>query len=251
MRVKTFVGLLLLAVAAAVPVACSAAANIHNEIWRHEVLPADPDPISGEWEVIFRVQGTTTPATFKLKLDGDKVTGTAESAHTGPGIVRDGWWKDNKLSFTLDFEKHESIAISGGLRDGELSGEFRTEGFVEKWEGTKKKTPSPSSNATVPSASTATDPISGEWEAAFEAQGSKAPITFKFKLDGDKVGGTSESSHLGSGTLSNGSWADGILTFTMTGPHGSIAVKGTLKDAKLSGEFDAGQFKGTWAASRK
>jgi hypothetical protein len=250
MRVKTFVGLLLLAVSAAVPLTCSAATNIHNDIWRHEVLPADTDPISGEWEVIFRVQGTTTPASFKLKLEGDRVTGTAESAHTGPGTVRDGWWKDNKLSFTLDFNNHESIAISGGLRDGKLAGEFRTEGFVEKWEGTKKGK-HPASNAAVPSASTATDPVSGEWQASFEAQGSKAPIAFKFKLDGGKVSGTSESSHLGSGTLSNGSWADGILTFIMTGPHGSISVKGTLKDGKLSGEFDAGQFKGSWSASRK
>lgn len=250
MRVKTLVSLLLLVLTAWVPLACSAAANIHNEIWRHEVLSADTDPISGVWEVVFRIQGTTTPAIFKLRLAGDRITGTAESAHTGPGTVREGWWKQNKLSFTLDFKKHESIEISGSLSDGKLSGEFRTEGLVEKWEATKKGTATPA-KALVPSASTAADPISGEWDASFAAQGSNAPITFKFKLDGDKLGGTSESSHLGSGTLSNGSWVDGILRFTMTGPHGSIAVKGSLKQGKLSGEFDAGQMKGTWEASRK
>jgi hypothetical protein len=140
MRLKTFVSLLLLALAAGVPSACSAAATLHNEIWRHEVLYKDSDPISGEWDVSFYVHGTTTPATFKLKLEGDKVTGTAESAHTGPGTVRDGSWTENKLSFTLDFKKHESIAITGSLKDGKLSGEFRTEGFVEKWEATKKGT---------------------------------------------------------------------------------------------------------------
>jgi hypothetical protein len=248
MRLKTFVSMVLLALAAGVPLACSAAATLHNEILRPEVSRPDPDPISGEWEVSFYVQGATTPATFKLKLDGDKVTGTAESAHTGPGTVRDGSWKENKLSFTLDFDKHESIAITGGLKDGKLSGEFRTEGFVEKWEATKKATQAQQSTQTE---TTSADPISGEWDAAFEAQGSKAPVTFKLKLDGNELNGTSASSHLGSGTLSDGSWVDGKLSFTMNGAHGSIAVKGTLKEGKLAGEFDAGQFKGTWQANRK
>jgi hypothetical protein len=138
MRLKTFVSLGLLAMLASVPLACSAAATVHNEMWHHEVSRPAPDPISGEWAVSFKVQGTVTPATFKLKLDGDKVTGTADSAHTGPGTVRDGSWSENKLSFTLDFKNHESIAITGVLKDGMLTGEFRTEGFVSNWEAIKK-----------------------------------------------------------------------------------------------------------------
>jgi hypothetical protein len=180
MRLKTFVSLALVALAAGVPSACSAAATVHNEIFRNEVLQPDPDPISGEWDVTFHVQDTTTPATFNLKLDGHKVTGTAESAHTGPGTVRDGSWTENKLSFTLDFKKHESIVVTGSLKDGKLSGEFRTEGFVEKWEATKKGAQTqvmPSTQKAV----TSSDPISGAWNATFEGQGSKAPITGQFK----------------------------------------------------------------------
>lgn len=138
MRLKTSLILILLTLTTGVPSGCSAAANLHHEIWRHEVVSQDSDPISGEWDVSFYVHDTTTPATFKLKLDGDKVTGTAESAHTGPGTVSKGSWADNKLSFTLDFKNHESIAITGGLKDGRLTGEFRTEGFVAKWDAKKK-----------------------------------------------------------------------------------------------------------------
>ena len=98
----------------------------------------DADPISGDWDVSFYVQGTTYPATFKLKLDGNKVTGTAYSEHTGAGTLRDGSWKANQLSFTIDFARHESIAVTGTLKDGTLSGEFRTEGFSEKWEAKRK-----------------------------------------------------------------------------------------------------------------
>jgi len=98
-----------------------------------------PDLISGDWDAVFKVGEHTSPASFKFKLDGDKVTGTAESAHTGPGTIRDGSWVDGKLSFTLDFKTHESIAITGKLQETKLVGEFTTEGFTSTWEATKKK----------------------------------------------------------------------------------------------------------------
>ena len=138
MRWKIVLSLLLVAVTAVASSAHSAAGKLRDEIWRHEVLPPHTDPISGEWVVTFHVHDSTTPGTFTLKLDGDRVTGTAESAHTGPGTVRDGSWKENKLSFTLDFKKHQSIAITGSLKDGKLSGEFSTEGFTDKWEAIRK-----------------------------------------------------------------------------------------------------------------
>jgi uncharacterized protein (DUF885 family) len=103
--------------------------------------PNESDSFSGEWNVLFKVNDTVTPATFNLKLEGEKVTGTANSAHTGPGTVRNGSWADNKLNFTLDFKAHESIVITGTLKDGKLVGEFRTEGFVSTWEATKRPPP--------------------------------------------------------------------------------------------------------------
>jgi hypothetical protein len=96
------------------------------------------DPLTGEWNVSFFVHESKTPATFTLKLEGTKITGTAYSDHTGPGTIRDGKWADGGLSFTVDFKKHESIAITGTLKDGKLLGEFTTEGFTEKWEAVRK-----------------------------------------------------------------------------------------------------------------
>jgi hypothetical protein len=96
------------------------------------------DPISGEWDVSFLIEGMTVPAKFTFKVDGAKVTGTAFSEHTGAGTISKGAWADNKLDFTLDFAKHESIDVSGTLKDGALSGEFRTEGQVGKWTAKRK-----------------------------------------------------------------------------------------------------------------
>jgi hypothetical protein len=132
MRLKIVGSLILLALAIGATSQFAAAGH-------HPVLTKDSDPISGEWDVSFIVQGMApTPAKFTLKLEGDKVTGTAASEHTGPGTIRDGSWKDDKLSFTLDFKSHESIAITGSLKDGKLAGEFRTEGFVSTWEAKRK-----------------------------------------------------------------------------------------------------------------
>ncbi len=103
------------------------------------VVKEDGDPISGEWNASFIVPGHgTTPATFTFRLEGEKVSGTAYSEHTGAGTVRDGKWVDGKLSFVLEFKKHESIAVKGGLKEGSLAGEFTTEGFTANWEAKRK-----------------------------------------------------------------------------------------------------------------
>ena len=140
MRLRNILGLVLVAVVLSSTWACSSAEALHREVFNHHTAATrqDADPITGEWDVTFHVQNTKTPATFKLKLDGDKVSGTAYSDHTGAGTLRDGSWKDGKLSFTLDFAKHESIAVDGTLKDGMLSGQFHTEGFSEKWEAKRK-----------------------------------------------------------------------------------------------------------------
>ena len=136
MRSKTISTLTVLTLATIFLSACSAIAKHHDEMFR----PANDqsDPISGEWDVSFFVHEKKTPATFTLKLEGTKITGTAFSDHTGAGTVREGKWVDGKLSFTLDFKKHESIAIAGLVKDGKLVGQFTTEGFTEKWEAVRK-----------------------------------------------------------------------------------------------------------------
>jgi len=142
MRSKTISILTTLALATIFFSACSAIAKHHDAMFSNEparaTANASSDPISGEWNVSFFVHDSKTPATFTLKLEGTTISGTAYSEHTGAGNVRDGKWENGKLSFTLDFKKHESIAITGALNGGKLVGEFVTEGFTEKWEAVRK-----------------------------------------------------------------------------------------------------------------
>ena len=254
MRLRMVLSLVVVALIASTGASVSTAA----------VLPAAPhtveannpieDPISGEWEGLFEIGGASATVTFRLKLDGDKVTGTVESTHTGPGTLSQGSLVDNKVHFTLIFAEHESIAVEGNLQDSKLSGEFRTEGMVGKWVAKKKAAPPADNRESTGSGGItklSADLIAGEWDATLEAQGSTAPVTFKFKVDGDRITGASESAHMGPGKISKGTWAPDKLSFTMDGAFGSIAISAVLKEGKLVGEFDAGKMHGKFAAKKK
>jgi hypothetical protein len=95
------------------------------------------DSVSGEWHITFKMGEHTGEGTMTLKLDGEKVTGTIETAHTGPGTLSNSTYKDGKLSFTADFAKHESINFTGEVKDGKIQGEFATEGMTGTWAATK------------------------------------------------------------------------------------------------------------------
>src|SRR5262245_54722522 len=98
---------------------------------------AGGDPISGEWDATADAGGTSLPFTLKLKLDGDKVTGTSESAQ-GSATLSKGSFAANKLSFNLD-TPNGAIAMTALLKDGKLVGDFDFAGqMTGKWEAKKK-----------------------------------------------------------------------------------------------------------------
>jgi hypothetical protein len=144
MRLRPISGLLVLILLAVVTSAYAAMPRHHDglgisqEVQKPKEQEKQRDPISGAWDASFSAQGTTIPATFDFKLEGTKVTGSVNSDYTGPGTIQDGSWADGKLSITLHFEKRESIAVNGTLKDGKLVGEFSSQGYSSNWEAVKK-----------------------------------------------------------------------------------------------------------------
>jgi hypothetical protein len=96
--------------------------------------PMKMDAIDGNWEITFTIQSQTVSGQMMFHTEGEKLTGTLETSHTGHGTVQNGKWASNTLSATCVFEKHESIALSGKFDHGKLSGTFRTEGREGTWE---------------------------------------------------------------------------------------------------------------------
>jgi len=95
------------------------------------------DPISGEWSASADAQGQSIPFTLKLKLDGDKVTGTSESDQ-GSVPISKGTWTAGKLSFSLETGQG-SINLTAMVKDGKMVGEYDFAGqMTGKWEAKKK-----------------------------------------------------------------------------------------------------------------
>lgn len=105
--------------------------------------PAATDSIEGNWIVTFTIQGQTVQGQMAFHTDGDKLSGTVETAHTGRGTLQGGAWSHNKMTGICVFEKHEAIALAGELRDGKLAGTFRTEGMDGKWEALRANVAQP------------------------------------------------------------------------------------------------------------
>jgi hypothetical protein len=106
--------------------------------------PASPAPaapgdfVSGEWDGSADAQGTAIPFTLKLKLEGDKVTGTSESAQ-GALPISKGTFSAGKLSFSLE-TPNGAIGLTGMIKDGKITGDYDFAGqMTGKWEATKKK----------------------------------------------------------------------------------------------------------------
>lgn len=99
--------------------------------------PEASSAINGKWTVSFTIQGQTVSGELAFHAQGEKLTGTVDTQHTGHGTLEDGKWTNNKLAATCTFEKHESIALAGELKDGELSGTFHTEGMDGVWQAVR------------------------------------------------------------------------------------------------------------------
>ena len=87
-----------------------------------------------------------------------------------------------------------------------------------------------------PAPAAAADTLSGEWDAAADADGQAVPFVLKLKLDGENVTGES-SSQLGIAT-GKGTWKNGTLTLKLDGQSGSVMFVATMKEGKLVGDFD-------------
>jgi hypothetical protein len=95
------------------------------------------------------------------------------------------------------------------------------------------------------------DAISGAWDASLITDDNTRQLTLTLKLEGTKITGNFESSHLGNGAINNGSWVNNKLTITLETNHALVTLTGALQNGKLAGEWDAGHMQGKWEAKKK
>jgi hypothetical protein len=101
------------------------------------VAPAAAFNLNGQWDAVADANGQPFPFLLTLKVDGQAVSG-GSSSQLGEATVKNGTWKDGKLSFELEGSSG-TIVMSATVTDGKLSGEFDYSGQLQgKWVAVKK-----------------------------------------------------------------------------------------------------------------
>jgi hypothetical protein len=103
-----------------------------------------PNP-TGTWKWKVEINGQEREFTLKLKLDGDKLTGTMVGRDGNETAIQDAKYKDGEVSFKVERERNGNkftIKYSGkvsgdtlkGKSEFELEGQVRTREFEAKRE---------------------------------------------------------------------------------------------------------------------
>ncbi|HXI94345.1 MAG TPA: hypothetical protein VNO24_30600, partial [Blastocatellia bacterium] len=160
------------------------------------------DTLSGKYEGVAKSdQIGDIPLTVEIKNDNGKLTGKIDTPQ-GPAAITGGTFDNGKIVMKFDAGGNEGT-VTATLDGDKISGKWELGGQggaleLKRAAMTAAAPASPSGGATKPAApaapAAAGDPVSGEWDANADANGTQFPFTLKLKLDGDKVTGSSESS---------------------------------------------------------
>jgi hypothetical protein len=102
-------------------------------------VPAEAGAVNlnGDWEAVADANGQPFPFLLTLKVEGERVTG-GSSSQLGEASIKEGVWKDGKLSFQLE-GTNGTITMSATVVEGKLSGEFDYAGQLSgKWVAVRK-----------------------------------------------------------------------------------------------------------------
>ncbi len=206
--------------------------------------PAKPvtlDDLAGSYEGM-ATGDEDLPINVVLRVEGGKLVGTITTP-TDVLQVLGATLAEDKITLAID--------LSGMA--GSLAGRYEAGTFIGAWEvagqagnfAIKKTGPAP--------ASSAGDPISGEWVGEAIVQGGGMPFTLVLRLAGENVTGEIGSAQ-GSSPLASGSWKSGTLAITFAYMSGApVAMGATLQEGRLVGvlDYNTGETQGTWSAVRK
>jgi hypothetical protein len=201
---------------------------------------AAADIFVGKYKGTVKATSGSFDLSAEIKLRDRKLLGSLITPQ-GEQIFASTELAGGKLKIKLGAPGSEEI-LTLAFREGKLVGDWKVgkETRVVELDRVLGGNPTPTA-----------DPLSGDWEAAADAQGQAIPFNLTLKLEGEKVTGKS-SSHLGESTISSGSFKDGKFAIILESGGGQIALIATMVDGKLAGDFDYnGQLQGKWVATKK
>jgi len=87
------------------------------------VVSAEPAKVAGKWNVTLQLEAITGHPVILLKQDGEKLTGTYESARYGQSELK-GSIKEKEIEFSVSFvaEGMQTQGVFAGTVDGDTMG---------------------------------------------------------------------------------------------------------------------------------
>jgi hypothetical protein len=179
--------------------------------------------------------GETRQATMKLKMEGDKLTGTV-SGRNADTAISDAKLKGNELSFNVVRERNGNTfsqkytgKIAGDTIKGKISFERDGETTDREWEAKRQGG----------SAAKAGAGLAGKWKYSFTTSGGQTlePV-LDLKQDGEKVTGTVKVNERES-AISEGKLSNGEVSFKVVRER-----DGNSFTSKYTGKVEGDVFKG-------
>ena len=99
--------------------------------------------------------------------------------------------------------------------------------------------------------------VGGKWNIVFHTDGGDRPGVLTLTVDGTAVTGTMTAVSDAEGVPVKGTFENGELVLAFpyysgeAGFEAELKMRGTLKEEKITGEFQFGEFGGTFEASRQ
>ncbi|MEK6300399.1 MAG: serine protease [Acidobacteriota bacterium] len=199
---------------------------------------------AGSYKGIFKfgeghMKDAYVSVTVEIKNDNGKLSGSINTPQ-GPAPIISGTYAAGQVRLKFDVGGNEGT-VTAHATDRLIIGQWTLTGES----GTLELERSGAALSSV------IDPISGEWNATADAQGTPIAFTLRLRVKGDEV--TGETSTIqGTNPIVKGAWTAQKLSLALDTPSGRITLTGALKDGKLVGHFDfAGQLQGNWEAIKK
>jgi len=106
------------------------------------MVSAEPAKVAGKWNITLQLESITGHPVILLKQDGEKLTGTYESARYGQSELK-GTIKEKEIEFSVSFvaEGMQTQGVFGGTVDGDtMSGNCSFEGAGDgTWSASRVK----------------------------------------------------------------------------------------------------------------
>ncbi len=193
--------------------------------------------IAGKWEISATdPDGTGRRATFDLKQDGERITGTLMTENGDALPIAGGKVNGGAFEFKVSIGEGD-IVISGKLAGDTVAGEYKIPtGEAGKFTGRRAGAAS----------------LAGKWTVvARDSEGNQIRSTLELKVEGDRLSGTLTTESGDTAPLVDGKVMGDAFSFKIYVGDGNIEVKGRLENGKVTGEYvTPNGSKGTYTGTR-